>query len=130
MADPDPAVHVLPLCRARLVFTLKLIFDRPPPRPPVPDVVIDALQDEGRELRLELRNAWPIKTGKSRAGFDYVQTSAGYVVQNSVRYTGFIERRGAVLADTLIPDLLEQTANETAQRLAAELPSAILDEVL
>lgn len=112
------------------MFKLNFRAIPPKPAPPVPRVVVDALQDEGKELRSELRAAWPIKTGKSRGGFDYVPTAAGYVVQNAVRYTGFIQRRGRILADTLIPDLLEQTANETAQRLAAELPSAFLNEVL
>lgn len=88
------------------------------------EVIVSETHDAGRELHSRLVAQWPFVTGTSRDGWELFLEREDFVITNDVRYTGFISTGQPVLRRNLV-----RTADELSERLADQLPGAILNEV-
>ena len=86
----------------------------------------------GQDILVQLRQGWPVVTGRSRAGWDVqaIQTPfIGYRVTNGVDYSQYVHRAGEgpdplwqeqmlIIRDRILPpvvDRLKRTIDETEQ---------------
>ena len=101
------------------------------PAPPVRRTVDTVINEAGIQLTEQIRSRWPRDTGRSRKGWKIEGTGRDWVIVNQTPYTAWISRTGqrADLVDTLIPALLTDSVNKTAEALADQLPAALLSEV-
>jgi len=88
------------------------------------EVIVSETHEAGRDLHGRFHQEWPIDTGRSRDGWELKLEREDFVLTNDVPYTGFITTGQPVLRRNLV-----RSADELSQRLAEQLPGAILNEV-
>jgi len=84
----------------------------------------------GQSILVQLRNNWPVVTGRSRAGWDVAPVTRGFIgykVRNNVDYSQYVHRRGEgpdplwqeqmiIIRDVILPPIVERlnaTISET-----------------
>lgn len=100
---------------------LKIDF---PSAPDVDQVVTAEMHRAGADIQSRIRARWPVKTGRSRAGWDFQPLPVGFEIENDVRYVAFIKGGSAI-----IEGILDDVSDQTAERLAESLPDSMLAEV-